>query len=148
MTKKEDFSINDFVVDKTKPVDDGSGRRPVLGEVGYGTDGREVATTIIVGANQKQQRVADNPDCFCKIITHDAESHSCYIKCGMSKRLFDPYSPFTAIGVGSMKYEARTGKASFEFVYVPDNIFQIYFRYLETRNQVYFRQCERELYNA
>lgn len=138
--------INQYAMNKNKPVRDFE-EKPPLGEVGYGQYGAEVVTRVVMGID-KQEREVDNPHCFCKIITKADGVCAYYIKCGLGKRLFDPYSAMGSARMYDSKYEARTGKPMNEFVAVPEQIFQYYHKYLTTQNSVLFRQCERELHDA
>jgi hypothetical protein len=82
--------------------------------------------------------VPESNDCFA--LRHSETDH-CFIK--QSRGRF--------INLGDIRdnlhtvYDTMSGQNRFVFVRVPRSAYDLYLRYLETENEAYLRQAEREL---
>jgi hypothetical protein len=62
--------------------------------------------------------------------------------------LLNPLSPNYTDGVDNKRTEARLGKKRYEYTQVTESVFIAYLHFLRTRNELYYRQADREAYHG
>jgi hypothetical protein len=93
-----------------------------------------------------------NDDCssvYAKLETSERSTKTFYyvkkVTRGMQAgHLVDPWSIFEKPGE-ERQFDNRIGKHTFEYVSVNKVIFDLYIRYLQTKNTLYYRQAERAM---
>ncbi len=87
---------------------------------------------------------SDNSDAFA-MKTGDGRFYVKRATCGPdSPHLLNPWST-NFLPEHASKFDKRIGKFMFQYFPVSQSVFDMYIRYLETQNVVYYRNAEREL---
>lgn len=113
----------------------------VTGEVGYTIGAKKIATQIEVGATG-QERLEDNPSCYCKFIMVGDEPVF-YIRADMANNFVNPWDSITSISQAN-RLARQTGKPAWVYKKVSKACFELYLKFLDTRNVSYLRICERD----
>jgi hypothetical protein len=87
-----------------------------------------------------------NPDCLAMKIVNNKLQEKFYVKVGVHGALFDPWGIFSE-GTQN-KYANLHGRPVWQFHQVNKKVFDLYKIYLQTRNQVWKINAERELNNG
>lgn len=150
--------MNEFIMDEKgkKPVD---GFIPnIVEEIGYGTLTAEdpvtnnrglvpIPTKVEVGV-AGQERMADNPQCYAKILKFEGEGeYVYYIRMNARGDVSDPWGLFTD-SLQNSRGASHRGTSEFEFRRVHDRAFLSFLRYLVGRNKSHLRICERDIKDA
>lgn len=105
-------------------------------ETGYGIGCKEIPTVI-----KYKDKDEENTLCFCKVLESPAKkSPSYYIKVDTYTVLFDPYAQFKT--QQETKASGRTSP-NFQYKKVDKECFELYKKYLKTRNRAYYVHCDR-----
>lgn len=132
--------------DAIKLIDEEKGAAPtgftdnIDSEIGYTVGAVKVPTKIEIG-HDTQRRDEDNPDCYCKIVTVQG-SPMFYIKSDLSDTLANPWEAITSFSQ-DRRFTKRTGRPAWKFSKVNKECFVLYLKFLSTRNNSYYRMCER-----
>ncbi len=127
-----EVNVEDYKVDKNKVEDE------LLEEVCYGIRMGEVSSKIKVEGKEK-----DNGACFCKMLIYRKAKPSFYIKVDVQEDFVDPWGQGMSEGQ-LIAHQNRTGKSSYKYVRVSEEVFQSYLRFLDTRNNMHYRKAQRE----
>lgn len=154
----EHTSMNEFIMDEdgNRPVD---GFVPEIVEaIGYGTLTAEdpetkrpglvpIATKVQIG-EPGQEREADNPDCYAKILKFDGDGdYVYYIRMNARGDVSDPWGLYQD-GLQNSRSASHRGTPEYEFRRVHERAFIAYLRYLCNRNKSFLRICERDIKDA
>ena len=154
----EATNMNEFIMDSKgkKPVD---GFVPEIVEaIGYGTltatdpeTGKTglvpIDTKVTVGVSG-QEREADNPDCYAKILRFaDDSDYVYYVRMNAHGDVSDPWGLYADVGQNS-RTASHLGTSEYEFRRVHERAFIAYLRYLANRNKSFLRICERDIKDA
>jgi hypothetical protein len=149
---------NEFIMDKegTKPID---GFIPDITEaIGYGTLTAEdpethkrglvpIATKVQMGG-PGQEREADNPDCYAKILKFDGDGdYVYYVRMNAHGDVSDPWGLYQD-GLQNSRAASHRGTPEYEFRRVHERAFISFLRYLCNRNKSFLRICERDIKDA
>lgn len=149
---------NEFIMDK-------DGRTPVDGfvpniveSIGYGT---LTATDVETGrpglvpldtkrqmGEPGQEREADNPECYAKILKFEGDGdYVYYIRMNARGDVSDPWGLYQD-GLQNSRMASHRGTPEYEFRRVHERAFLSYLRYLSNRNKSFLRLCERDIKDA
>lgn len=120
-------------IDKNKELKPSGLVNPIEKEVGYTAGGKEISTH-----NGKD----DNSLCYCKVITSTSGSQTYYIKTDIHESMYHPWSPMSN-QLAINRLATQTGKPSWVYKKVNQRCFELYIKFLKTRNSNYYRMCER-----
>lgn len=95
-----------------------------------------------------QEREADNPECYAKILKFDGDGdYVYYIRMNARGNVSDPWGLYTD-GLQNSRTASHKGTPEYEFRRVPERAFMTYLKYLVNRNSSFLRICERDIKDA
>lgn len=96
--------------------------------------------------NHEIKEGVENPDCYAKKVTYEDNREKYFVKIGNSGFMYDPWSPYSE---GSEHAHARMyGRSAWRFNEVNKKCFDLYVKFLQTKNRAWKINAERELTNA
>ena len=150
--------MNEFIMHK-------DGQRPMNGfvpeiieSVGYGTltaidpethrPGLVPIITKVQVGELGQEREADNPECYAKILRFvDDDNYIYYVRMNAHGDVSDPWGLYQD-GLQNSRTASHRGTPKYEFRRVRERAFISYLRYLISRNKSFIRICERDIKDA
>ena len=103
-----------------------------------------IAVEVQVG-EPGQERMADNPECYAKILKFDGDGdYVYYVRMNAHGDVSDPWGLY-ADGAQNARLSRHRGTAEWTFRRVHERAFMAYLRYLVTRNKSLLRICERDI---
>ena len=124
-------------INKTKVIKSSGFVTKIDKETGYTIACKEI--------DSKNDKGDDNPDCLCKIVIINGKRNP-YIKSDIYGNLFNPWMSMT----NQLEINRRIIKKNSAWSYklVTQECFDIYMKFLKTRNANYHRMCERLVKNG